>query len=666
LAGFRGQSSFEFLTILSVAVVVLTVIIILSQEKLGDVNILKEQEDAKNAVLDLSAAAKEVYAQGEGARKEVYVYLPSSYDPANSAVENKSIKMFARGTHYAVLEDFDVRGSLPQSSGGHFIWVISEGDHVRIGTSMLSLTKNSIYIVMNRNTTANMSFSVESLWDKTINVSYVLAWQAGNVTASLTPPSPFSLEPVESEDMNFQAAADANALGFYNGEITFTASDGFGANETVHLPVTVEVVGLGTGITPPLTVLPPVWNETLMPGDNVTKTFTVCTNSDTALTMVTFSPSALPPGTWVGSTNPLSAMGKATCQPKVLSLSVPGSAPVGLYTGAIVVDGQGAEGATDTISMYIWVGGAQNDTLGPNVTNITYIPSKIYANTTVQFYVTGSDIDRGNNTILGCEMKVDNTTWQAMLPNDGAYDQMLEGAYITYVNGFTMGNHTIYFRCSDVKNNTGPVASTSIKVMKDFLFIVRGPFPSSDEQLWIDWLATHNSSAGFNWKYDVAYDQDVYKTPINLSYYSALVMADYHDKTLGAYLLSYVAAGGRAIFLGKALDAGPGEVGLTQAGSGSGSRDIYVLDNNHYITEAFNLSTRYNISTSANAKVLKHDYIGNTLVVETSPSAYTYIGDSGGFLIWGVIYPEQMNGNGTLLTTNVFDYALLQSTVTPG
>ena len=666
MAGFsRGQSSVEFLIILSVAIVIFTAVVLLSQQKLGDVNLTKEQDDAKNAVMDLSSAAKEVYSQGEGARKQVYIYIPTSYDPDLSAVGNKTIKLLARGTHYTAMESFNVRGALPRASGGHFVWVISEGNGVRIGTSMLSLTKNSLYIVMNRNSTATVPFSAQSLWDQDITVAYTMSWPAGNVSASLTPGSPFSLDPVESQDMEFRAVADADSIGFYNSEIVFTASDAFGSNETVRLPVTVEVVGLGVGIIPPLSILPPIWNETLMPGDNITKTFTICTG-DASPTMVTFTPSVLPPGTWVGSTNPLASMTPNTCLQKTLSLSVPTNAPVGLYTGAIVVEGQGVQDAADTISMYIWVGGAQNDTIGPNVTSITYIPSKIYANETVQFYITGSDIDRGNNTIRGCEMKPDNTTWQPLLPSDGAYDQMLEAAYIDYTAGFTVGNHTVYFRCTDVKNNTGPVSSVQLKVMGNFLVVLGSASPSGDENNWLDWLGTHNSSAGFRWNYTITPYTNVESGAVNIRYYSVLIFADYpsSNNNIPARLQTYVSNGGRVVCVGKCLEKGPRDWGLTSKSWTGGTSSVYITSNSHYITESFNQSQSYVIGGSS-TNSLKEDYIGEKLAVTPNDLTLTVLGDSGGYLIWGRKAFNDNNANGDLITSNLLDYALLQSSVAP-
>ncbi|MFZ5500422.1 MAG: hypothetical protein ACOY58_00710, partial [Candidatus Micrarchaeota archaeon] len=164
----RGQSSLELLLIFAVAMFVLTTAIVLSSGQLGTISSLKEQDDAMNSVQDISAAAQDVYSQGEGARKQVYVFLPSSYEPSESRIGNRSLVLRVRGTDYAAPEDFDVHGSWPGDPGGHWVWVISEGSTVRIGTAMLALSKNHISIIMNPNETAYSSFYVESLWDSDI------------------------------------------------------------------------------------------------------------------------------------------------------------------------------------------------------------------------------------------------------------------------------------------------------------------------------------------------------------------------------------------------------------------------------------------------------------------------------------------------------------------
>jgi hypothetical protein len=657
----RAQAGTEFLLLLAVAIVVITLMVLISQQQIGDVSKIKEQNDARNSVLDLSSAAKEVYAQGEGAKKQVYILLPSSYDPTKSYVANRTIRINARGTDYASLEDFDVHGSLPGTNGGQWVWVISEGNKVRIGMAMIELSKNSIYVIMNRNSSIGTSFSVTNIWNKNISVSQAIIWNNGNVTMSVSPSSGFSLAPDQSQNINLDFSASPDAVGFYNGEIDYTATEGAN-NDTVRLPITVEVVGFGSGIAPPLTVIPSLWNETMQPNTTSTKVFTVCTNTQTSLSGVSFTPSSGPPGSWVGGTTALGTMAAGSCQLKIMNLTVPAGTTPTSYNGNIQAVGQGVPGASDTITVSITVGGDPTDIIGPNVTGIIHLPSKIYTSSPVTFVITGSDSGSGNNTIKSCEVKADFGGWMQMAPTDGAFDQITEQATYTY-SGFTLGDHTIQFRCTDFRNNVGPVATYTIKVMKNFLFATKTNDPSNSETDWMNWLATHLSGIGFNWQLDFTSDDNVANGLVNTTYYSVIVLADYqNNNNIVPKLQSFIAAGGRVIFLADSFQQGPRDVGLTNSPGTGGSSSGYIVTNNHYITGDYNTSQTVPY-TGGQSQALK-SFIGTNLVTTSSSQANTLLGVSGGYAVWGAS-AAGLNANGTDLSTHVFDYSLLQSTIQP-
>ncbi|MBI5046578.1 hypothetical protein HZC07_02500 [Candidatus Micrarchaeota archaeon] len=663
----KAQTSVEFLILLAISTFVITAIVIGSQQQVNDITIIKQQKDAENSVLDLSSAAKEVYSQGVGAKKQVYITLPSSYEPSNSFVVNRSIRVRARGSDYASVENFDVHGSLPGASGSYWIWVISEGNKVRIGDAMISLSKNSIYLVMNRNTSASTSFAVTSLWNTTINVTSITVWTNDPNVTMAPSVSTFSLAPGATQDVTLQFTANANTAGFYNGEIDYTATDG-SSTDQVKLPITVEVVGYGTGISPPLSVSPSLWNESMQPNTTVTKTFTVCTNFQTAPTSVTFTPTSGPPGSWVGGTTALGAMAAGSCQTKILNLTVPAGTNPATYSGSISVVGQGVSGASDTITVIITVGGDPTDIIGPNVTSITKIPTKVYTNSPVTFTITGSDVNRGNNTVKGCEADYDYLgNWKQMSPLDGAFDSITEQATYTFASGFTKGQHTILFRCTDFRNNVGPTANYTLKVMKNFLFATKTNAPSSSESDWITWTSTHLSSDGFNWDSDTTDDSTIVNNLIDTTYYSVIIMADYQGSSgMAPKLSSFIASGGRAIFLDSALDQGPRDVALTNQPGTSGATTIYIVTNNTYITDGFNNGATITVFTSGgSSRAVKSDYLGTKLGATDSGQTKFTLGEGSGYAIWGAKSPANFNANGTLITTRVFDYSLLQSTIQP-
>lgn len=661
----KGQSSVEFLVIFAVAVALITATIIISQGHIGGVVQVKEENDARNSLFDISAAAKEVYAQGEGARKQVYIYLPSSYEPAEAYVGDRTIKLRARGSDFVSVEEFDVHGSLPGTDGPHWVWVISEGNKVRIGSAMITLSRNSIYVMMKANSTRSTSFSVESIWNRDISVDSDVSWNHDDVSMSVSTTT-FSLSPAESENINLDFTSGEDAAGIYSGSISYTATDN-GNTETVKLPITVEVVGSGKGMAPPLTVIPSFWNETMLAGGTATKAFTVCTNIETAPTSVTFSPSAGYPGSWVGSTMPLGPMAAGSCQVKILNMTVPPGTDPSIYSGSVHVVGQGVAGAEDTISLLIYVGGDPTDSIGPIVTDVFHMPTKIYDEEPVTFVITATDANRGNNTIKGCEMSPNFVTWLPMEPTDGTFDSITEQATIRYMPGFMLGTHTIRFRCTDFRDNVGPEESYTIKVMKNFLFVTKTGTPGSDEQDWISWVASHSSSEGFNWHFDTAPDATIADDLIDTSFYSVMVLADYKfASTIPPKLKNYISEGGRVVFIGRSFQQGPRDMGYTTSPGTSGGTDVFIVTDIHYITEDYNSSQTLNLYNGSGGSDALKNYIGGKLGTTDSTLSTTILGDGSGCVVWGPRTPAAFSSDGVALSKKIFDYSLLQSTIMPG
>jgi len=186
----------------------------------------------------------------------------------------------------------------------------------------------------------------------------------------------FPLSSGQGRAITLQFTSSGEAVGFNSGEISYTATDGTNF-DTISLPITVEISKqIITENQPPLTVTPDFWSESLQPGESTSESFTVCTNSHTALSAVTFTPSPGASGSWVSGINPLGSMLASTCQNKALNLTVSNGTLPGVYTGSIQVVGQGVANAQDTISLYIVVQqtGMINATCGINDTGACNCP----------------------------------------------------------------------------------------------------------------------------------------------------------------------------------------------------------------------------------------------------------------------------------------------------
>ncbi len=339
-----GQASIEYLLTLAAALVIITAIILIAQGQIDTIQRQKETSDVRNSLYDLSSAAKEVYAQGEGSRKLVFVQLPSGYDASNSSVANKSIRIRAYGTDYITLENFNVRGYLPEEPGRHWVWVTSEGNRVRIGPAMMELSKNRIYLVMEKNSSVGTSFNVGNIWKRDIRVDATVHWPHTGVSMDGVPAS-FNLTPNATWGINPQFASSADSGGFYLGDITLYASDGAGASESAIIPVTIYVLGF-----------------------------------------------------------------------------VP-----------------------------------ETDLNGPVITGMYHVPNPAIKSQPLNIVATASDEYTGNSTIMGCEIRADGGAWQAMFPQDGAFDHPNETVQYNF-SGFALGAHSMQAHCTDEWDNTGPNA----------------------------------------------------------------------------------------------------------------------------------------------------------------------------------------------------------------
>jgi len=239
----RAQVSVEFLIIVAISLVVITAIALIAQQQTVTIQQQKTVADTQNSLLDIDSAAKEVYAEGPGSMELVYVQLPGSYQPSLSSVGNKSIIISVANSSYVDTETFNVLGSLPATSGGTWVWVLSEGSYVRIGLAMIQLSQSSIFLLMNANSTATTSFNVTNIWNGGINVSANTTWTASNLTLSGVPAA-FPLNQNAIEQINLTFTANTGAGGFYSGQIYLNASDGMGDNDSATVPITVEVTPL--------------------------------------------------------------------------------------------------------------------------------------------------------------------------------------------------------------------------------------------------------------------------------------------------------------------------------------------------------------------------------------------------------------------------------------
>lgn len=656
---FLGQTSTELVIIAAVALVGLTLFYFISQGQVADINKIKADSEAKGALSDISGAAKEVYSQGIGAKKKVYVTIPSGVDPLNTVVTNKSIRMKANDNDFVVTEEFDLHGSLPTAEGGHWVWVISEGNRVRIGNAMVDLSKTTLLVTMQPNESASKSFDITNIWTRGINITISDQWSASDVSFSM---DQSTADLAVSENQTFTATfiAGTDAIGFYLSDLSISADDGAGNQETVSLPIIVQVMP-DPNARPPLMAIPSILNATLNASDNITRTFQICTNKKTSVSHVNFTPSSGEPGDWVGNTNPLGAIGTDSCVEKYLTVSVPNDSALGNYTGFVNLVGD-AEKAEDSIALWIQVGGG-GDIIGPNVTNISTYKRRVHVWEDTTILAIADDNSTGGSRIKSCAISTDGSNWSYMFPVDGTFDSPVENVSYTFFDGFGFGQHNVSIKCTDWPGNVGPTANYTFVIGKHILFVVS----SGNQSDWSDWITVHFSGEGYAWDYDVAQISDVISGAVNLTYYDAVIFIDWSsDEDFIDLVNEYQDLGGWLGLFGDSAHHAVRDLNYTwHPDNPHPETQVNVMDNSHYVTQGF--STGLLTTSSVQTKV--YSVWGDPVnTSELGASGWFYpstdrivLAEIDSTMFWGPMDPWSLNADGVTISTRVIDYMINQS-----
>jgi hypothetical protein len=355
-------------------------------------------------------------------------------------------------------------------------------------------------------------------------------------------------------------------------------------------------------------------------------------------------------------------LGSDECRSTNINVTVPSGTYNSIYTGYIVFDGVGVSGAQDTIALMINVGGAADDTQGPQVNGVGKIPIRSLVYDTIIFYAVGDDSLTGNSTIKQCEMNIDGGGWLLMNPTDGVYDEPAENITYTYLSGVNFGAHVANMRCTDSRNNVGPTRAYQFKVMKPILFITKSGFWTWDEWDWITWLWIYQSFWGYIWDFDTASVSGVVAGSVDLSMYSSVMLAEYtQSSTITPTLLNYEAMGGSVLMVGKAVQQGPRDFGLaTGPGTGHSDRNVNIVNNNHFITTG--MATGSTTILTTNTPIYSTDnFVGTQLALSVYGSNKTTLGVNDHFIMWGPTKPYRLMSDGIDLTTMVIDYAIYNS-----
>lgn len=650
----RGQLTVEFLLMLAILLVIIVAFFYISQGSEAGVRQAKIKGESLSTLKDLSAAAKEVYAQGTGAKKQVYITIPEGYEPEKSFIGNSTIKMRVSGNDYIENEQFDLHGTLPASPGGHWVWVLSEGSGVRIGYALIEVSLPALVVNMEPNSSREAGFSIRNIWYSDVNITEAL--ELSGIDGALAPGFA-GITPGQEDDFSVYITADDKTVGLFVGEIHLSATDGE-VVEYVNIPITIVVHGREYQIEEgSLAVFPSALNDTFYRNTTTTRSFQVCTDESTSLDSVAISTSPGAPGHWTKGTEPLGPIAPDTCLEKLLNFTVPLEADLGLHEGQINFS---ADDASAVVDLQITIGGDPYDTEGPDVRQIS-VAGRAFANQPVEFVANAAD---KKSRIKKCELAADGAAWEIMQPVDGTYDELDEHVSYTHLEGFDAGGHTARVRCTDSNGNVGTVKEIRFKVLKELLFVRLGSSMSQSEKEWSDWIGLHSSGAGYSWEYDVGSAQGLVEGNVNLSNYAVIVMAEYDlSAGLAEVLNEHRDSGGYVVLLGAANKEGL--FALCQSNERGGPRpekDVRLYITDHYITSPYASSSQQVFTIDSKIYYIGDDYIGLPLVVSSSDHTIAILGVNDKIVSWGPERPFRFNENGIELTIRAIDFAIMDST----
>ncbi|MFW6449650.1 MAG: class III signal peptide-containing protein [Nanoarchaeota archaeon] len=116
----RAQGSLELILLLAVSLIVVIAIISYSDRAMDNYETVMRQKKAESALEKIHSTANEVYREGIGSKKKIFVNMPERIE--NISVENKTIELsFNDGGKKHTSFKYDVAGSIPTREGG--LWL---------------------------------------------------------------------------------------------------------------------------------------------------------------------------------------------------------------------------------------------------------------------------------------------------------------------------------------------------------------------------------------------------------------------------------------------------------------------------------------------------------------------------------------------------------------
>jgi hypothetical protein len=352
----RGQTATETMIIMAVGMLFLAGIIAFSTNQLQYVSDFKRISQARASVNDLARTANEVYSEGVGSRKEVFITIPSSIDdswtfvgkpagaPPTTQSKTLSIGVLIDGKANPVTAttNYDVRGTMPTEPGGKWVVVMAREDYVQIESYNLVVSPISVSASMRPTNSTTRNFTVINEGGSSMNVELTLDWVNPLVSAQISENS-FTLGSGNSKDIEVNFTASDLAVGSYTGSVEVNGTIPGQESETLSVSLLAIVP---TVSEQKISLYPSNFFMNIDGGTSSSKEYTLCNDFNSSKSVdLTILGDAWLSFSGVGSdTSETKTVGAGSCIIFPVYVSVPGGTPVQSKVGYIE--------ATESVSAY--------------------------------------------------------------------------------------------------------------------------------------------------------------------------------------------------------------------------------------------------------------------------------------------------------------------------
>ncbi len=242
----RGQGSIEFLVILAAFLIVLTVVFFSAWNYIIMFHTEKRGVDMRSTLENLRTSAREVYAQGVGSRKYVFISLPEDYNPANSYIANDTLVLTIGKNTYMQTVDVNISGRFPPSKGAYNMEVLSRGRYVIIKPALVSFDTTAIGAYLSAGASQDYHFMIYNSLSQPITIITLSPLVPGSstngITVTTTPTAPITIPAGENQTVDVHISTTATTPpGWYSGVITVVATNSTSATYTDATNITLNI-----------------------------------------------------------------------------------------------------------------------------------------------------------------------------------------------------------------------------------------------------------------------------------------------------------------------------------------------------------------------------------------------------------------------------------------